>query len=86
MKKDIELKKLDEPESSDLLKYKAALRRAEARGADRYLGVPEERVHFLNLPFYETGTVKKNPLGQADVDIIVKLLRGSETPPNLCSR
>ena len=75
MKKDIELKKLDEPESSDLLKYKAALRRAEARGADRYLGVPEERVHFLNLPFYETGTVKKNPLGQADVDIIVKLLR-----------
>lgn len=75
VKKDIESKKLDEPESSDLLKYKAALRRAEARGADRYLGVPEERVHFLNLPFYETGTVKKNPLSQADVDIIVKLLR-----------
>lgn len=75
VKKDIESKKADEPESSDLLKYKAALRRAEARGADRYLGVPEERVHFLNLPFYETGTVKKNPLGQADVDIIVKLLR-----------
>ena len=62
-------------ESSTLLKYKAALRRAEARGADRYLGVPEERVHFLNLPFYETGTIKKNPLSQADVDIIVKLLR-----------
>lgn len=75
VKKDIQSKNADEPESSDLLKYKAALRRAEARGADRYLGVPEERVHFLNLPFYETGTVKKNPLGQADVDIIVKLLR-----------
>lgn len=75
VKKDIQSKNAEEPESSDLLKYKAALRRAEARGADRYLGVPEERVHFLNLPFYETGTVKKNPLGQADVDIIVKLLR-----------
>lgn len=75
VKKDIASKQDEQPESSDLLKYKAALRRAEARGADRYLGVPEERVHFLNLPFYETGTVKKNPLGQADVDIIVKLLR-----------
>lgn len=75
VKRGIESKNANEPESSDLLKYKAALRRAEARGADRYLGVPEERVHFLNLPFYETGTVKKNPLGQADVDIIVKLLR-----------
>lgn len=64
-----------EAEPACLLKYKAAIRRAEARGADRYLGVPEERVHFLNLPFYETGTVKKNPLSQADIDIIVKLLR-----------
>ena len=75
VKKDIASKNEKEPESSNLLKYKAALRRAEARGADRYLGVPVDRVHFLNLPFYETGTVKKNPLGQADVDIIVKLLR-----------
>ncbi len=62
VKKDIASKQDEEPESANLLKYKAALRRAEARGADRYLGVPEERVHFLNLPFYETGTVKKNPL------------------------
>lgn len=63
----------DEPE--ELLPFKGALRRAEARGADRYLGIPEDHVHFLNLPFYETGSIKKNPLGQADVDIIVKLLR-----------
>lgn len=63
----------DEPE--ELLPFKGALRRAEARGADRYLGIPEEHVHFLNLPFYETGSIKKNPLSQADTDIIVKLLR-----------
>lgn len=75
IKQEIQSKKTNEPESSDLLKYKAALRRAEARGADRYFGVPEERVHFLNLPFYETGTVKKNPLSQKDVDIVVQLLR-----------
>ena len=57
------------------MQFKAAVRRAEARGACRFIGVPEERVHFLNLPFYETGKVKKNPLSQADVDIIVDLLR-----------
>lgn len=75
IKEDILSKQDGKAEASNLLKYKAALRRAEARAADRYLGVPEERVHFLNLPFYETGTVKKNPLSQTDVDIIVKLLR-----------
>lgn len=75
IKEDILSKQDGKAEASNLLKYKAALRRAEARAADRYLGVPEERVHFLNLPFYETGTVKKNPLCQTDVDIIVKLLR-----------
>ncbi len=68
-------RKPGDSEPNELLPFKGALRRAEARGADRYLGVPEDHVHFLNLPFYETGTVKKNPLGQADVDIIVKLLR-----------
>ena len=68
-------RKPGDEEPSELLAYKGALRRAEARGACRFIGVPEERVHFLDLPFYETGTVKKNPLGQADVDIIVKLLR-----------
>jgi len=62
-------------ETPETLRYKAALRRAEARGACRFIGVPEERVHFLNLPFYETGTVKKGPLTQTDIDIIVRLLR-----------
>lgn len=54
---------------------KGAIRQGEARSACRYLGIPEERTHFLNLPFYETGTVKKAPISQADVDIIIKLLR-----------
>lgn len=75
IKQIIENRQSVEDEPVELLPFKGALRRAEARGADRYLGIPKEHVHFLNLPFYETGTVKKNPLGQADVDIIVKLLR-----------
>jgi glucosamine-6-phosphate deaminase len=54
---------------------KTAIRQGEARSACRYLGIPEDRIHFLNLPFYETGTVKKKPVGQEDIQIIVDLLR-----------
>ncbi len=68
-------RKPEEEEPAELLAYKGDIRKAEARGACRYIGVPTERIHFLNLPFYETGSVKKNPLSQADIDIIVKLLR-----------
>ena len=54
---------------------KAAIRQGEARSACRYLGIPENRVHFLNMPFYETGTVKKKPIGPEDIKIITDLLQ-----------
>ena len=60
-------------EPKEVLKYKTALRAAEALAACRFMGIPSERVHFLNLPFYETGSVKKNLLGKEDIDIIVNL-------------
>ncbi|MBR4118971.1 MAG: glucosamine-6-phosphate deaminase [Bacteroidales bacterium] len=53
---------------------KGMIRRAEARTACSYVGVKPENVHFLALPFYETGTIKKGTLGRADVDIVKKLL------------
>jgi glucosamine-6-phosphate deaminase len=54
---------------------KTAIRQGEARAACRYLGIPENRVQFLNLPFYETGTVKKKPVGEEDIKIIADLLQ-----------
>ena len=64
-----------EPEPRKLLEIKAAIRRSEARGAVRSFGLDENRnVHFLNLPFYESGGIKKNPRTQADVDIIKDLI------------
>ena len=75
LKDKIHNRKPEENESPELLPYKAALRSAEALSACRFMGIPKERVHFLNMPFYETGSVKKKPLGDGDVDIIVKLLR-----------
>ena len=54
---------------------KGDIRKGEAKSACRYLGIPEDRIHFLDLPFYETGTVKKKPIGEEDIKIIVDLLQ-----------
>ena len=75
VKKIIESKRPGEPEPRELLNIKAAIRRSEARGADRSFGLNDEtNVHFLNLPFYESGGIKKLPRTQADVDIIKDLM------------
>jgi glucosamine-6-phosphate deaminase len=55
-------------------KLKGLIRRSESLGATRYLGVPDSNVHFLNLPFYETGTVKKGNLTEADIKIMCDLI------------
>ncbi len=55
-------------------RIKTYIRRGEARSACRYLGIPDDHVNFLSLPFYETGGVKKKPLGKKDIDIVKKLL------------
>ncbi|MHA7056252.1 glucosamine-6-phosphate deaminase [Aquimarina sp. M1] len=53
---------------------KGLIRRMESYGATRYLGLPDHKVHFLNLPFYETGKAKKNPIGNADITIIKSII------------
>ena len=69
-------KKRGKPEPRRLLDIKGAIRRAEARAAVRSFGLnPDTNAHFLNLPFYETGGIKKGALTDKDIDIIVKLLR-----------
>lgn len=54
---------------------KGMIRRGEARAATRSCGVPESQLHFLDMPFYETGRVKKKPLGEEDIAMVVELLR-----------
>ena len=65
----------DEAERPDVLFMKGSIRREEARHACRYTGIKDDsHIHFLDLPFYETGLVKKNPISEADKDIIKNLL------------
>ena len=69
-------KKPGDPEPKELLALKAAIRRSEARSAVRSFGLDDEtNVHFLNLPFYESGGVTKLPRTQADLDIIKALIK-----------
>jgi glucosamine-6-phosphate deaminase len=58
----------------EVRKLKTFIRRSESLGATRYLGVPDENVHFLDLPFYETGTVKKGKLTDTDIKIMCDLI------------
>lgn len=65
----------DAAERPDVLFMKGTIRREEARHACRYTGIKDDsHIHFLDLPFYETGLVKKNPISEADKDIIKDLL------------
>ncbi len=76
VRKIIASKKKGQPEPRPLLDLKGSIRRAEARAAVRSFGLnPDTNANFLNLPFYETGGIKKGSLTEKDIDIIVKLLR-----------
>ncbi len=76
VKKIIGSKRPGEPEPRQLLDIKGAIRRAEAKAAVRSFGLNDKtNVHFLNLPFYETGGIKKDECTERDINIIVGLLQ-----------
>jgi glucosamine-6-phosphate deaminase len=63
-----------EVDTPALRTIKALIRRTEARAGARFSGVRPEHIHFLDMPFYETGKVKKKPLGEDDIRIVMDLL------------
>lgn len=64
----------NEVDALEVRKLKGLIRRSESVAATRYMGLEDSNVHFLDLPFYETGTVRKNNLSQKDIDIISNLI------------
>ncbi|PUZ29554.1 glucosamine-6-phosphate deaminase [Chitinophaga parva] len=71
----ISTKKPSQKDTPDIRAIKGLIRRCEAKATCRYVGIPEENVHFMNLPFYETGLVEKKPLGDEDIQLTVDLIR-----------
>lgn len=68
-------KKSNQVDTPMIRAIKALIRQCEARATCRYVGIPEKNIHFLNLPFYETGIVEKKPMGEKDVKLTMELLR-----------
>ena len=61
-------------DSHQVQRIKGLIRRGEAREGARCCGVRDEHLHFLDLPFYQTGRVKKSPLSAEDIRITLELL------------
>ncbi len=75
-----EKKSIGDSDTKEILFIKGQIRREEARSACRYVGANPENVHFLDLPFYETGKVQKGKLSEIDVQKTIDLL--SEIKPH----
>ena len=67
-------KKSSEIDIPEVRSLKGLIRKGEARATANFVGLLEEQIHFMDLPFYETGTIKKNPLGEADIQLTVDLI------------
>lgn len=67
-------KKEDEMDSLEVRKLKGLIRRRESYAATRYIGLKDANIHFLDLPFYETGQIKKNPLTAIDITIVMDII------------
>jgi glucosamine-6-phosphate deaminase len=61
-------------DNDDVRTIKGLIRRGEARAGARFCGLNDENIHFLDMPFYETGTTRKYPLGEEDVALIKHLM------------
>ena len=67
-------KKEGDIDTLDVRTIKGLIRRGEARTANTYNGVPLDHVHFLDLPFYESGKIEKLPMTEKDVQIVRDLI------------
>ncbi|KAA9338168.1 glucosamine-6-phosphate deaminase [Hymenobacter busanensis] len=61
-------------DSAEVQQIKGLIRRGEAKSACRLAGVPDANAHFMDLPFYETGRVRKKPIGEEDIQLTIDLL------------
>ena len=72
--KELKNKKPDKIDSPEVRQLKGFIRKREAIAATRYIGIPDSNTHFMNLPFYETGRIKKNPPSKKDILMTASLI------------
>lgn len=67
-------KKASEIDIPEVRYIKGLIRKGEARATAQYVGLNDDQIHFMELPFYETGEIDKKPLGEEDVAITMALI------------
>ena len=78
-------KRSNQVDTPKIRAIKGLIRRCEARATCRYVGIKEDHIHFLNLPFYETGSIEKKPRGEKDIKLTVDLLRKIKPQQVFCA-
>ena len=81
----LKIKRSSEKDTDDIRNIKGLIRRCEAKATCKYVGLNDDRIHFMNLPFYETGTIEKNPLSDTDIQITVELLNTIQPQQIFCA-
>lgn len=72
-------------DTAEIRSIKGLIRQCEARATCRYVGLKENQIHFMNLPFYETGTIEKNPKSEVDVQLTIDLLNRLQPEQVYCA-
>jgi glucosamine-6-phosphate deaminase len=78
-------KKSNQVDTPTIRSIKGLIRQGEAKATCRYVGIKDENIHFLNLPFYETGTIEKKPISEKDIRITLELLRNIKPQQVYCA-
>jgi glucosamine-6-phosphate deaminase len=81
----ISKKKMNDMDTNEIRQIKGLIRRCEAAATCRYVGIKETGIHFMNLPFYETGLIEKKPMGEADIEITMALLEKLQPQQVFCA-
>lgn len=78
-------KKRNQTDTRQIRAIKGLIRRCEAKATCRYVGIKEENIHFLDLPFYETGTIEKAPKSERDIQLTIDLLKSVKPHQVYCA-
>ncbi len=68
-------KRPNQVDTDELKAVKGLIRKGEAIAGARYCGLPDDHIHFMALPFYESGKVVKNPVTDKDIELTMELLQ-----------
>ncbi|MCJ8164032.1 glucosamine-6-phosphate deaminase [Pontibacter sp. E15-1] len=75
MRSFFETKQPNQPDTQEIRNVKGFIRKSEAIAGARYAGLEDDHIHFMALPFYEEGKVRKNPVTEKDIELTMQLLQ-----------